>query len=74
MTGFSRSTQRYVSVRGDRDRALTAAIYQVVSKHPRYGYRMVTAKLQAAGWRVNANRLALAKQYFRFKELTIDLF
>ena len=57
VTGFSRSTQRYVSVRGDRDRALTAAIYQVVATHPRYGYRMVTAKLQAAGWCVNAKRV-----------------
>jgi len=49
--------QRYRPVRADRDRALTAAIYAEVSKHPRYGYRLVTSELRADGWRVNAKRV-----------------
>ena len=48
--------QRYRPVRTDRDRALTAAIYEQVSKHPRYGYRLVTAELRRDGWQVNAKR------------------
>ena len=46
-----------MSVRSDRDRALVAAIYEQVARHPRYGYRMVTQKLRIAGWRVNAKRV-----------------
>jgi len=44
-------------VRADRDRALVAAIYEVVRQYPRYGYRMVAAELRTAGWRVNAKRV-----------------
>ena len=49
--------QRYRPMRGDRDRALTAAIYEKVLKYPRYGYRMVAGELRADGWRVNAKRV-----------------
>ena len=34
-----------------------SAIYAQVAKHPRYGYRMVTAALRREGWRVNAKRV-----------------
>ena len=44
-------------MRGERDRALVAAIYGKVSKHPRYGYRMVAGELRADGWMVNAKRV-----------------
>ena len=44
-------------MRGDRDRALVLAIYEVVRRHPRYGYRLVTGELRADGWRVNAKRV-----------------
>ena len=44
-------------MRRDRDRALVAAIYALVAEHPRYGYRMITAELRAAGWQVNAKRV-----------------
>jgi transposase InsO family protein len=44
-------------VRSERDRALTAAIYEQVARHPRYGYRMVTAELRREGWCVNAKRV-----------------
>ena len=52
-----RSTQRYRPMRADRDRALMAAIYAKVAKHPRYGYRLVTGELRANGWGVNAKRV-----------------
>lgn len=52
-----RSTQRYESVRDDRDSALVAAIYAKVAEFPRYGYRMVAAELRADGWQVNAKRV-----------------
>jgi transposase InsO family protein len=41
----------------DDEGALMAAIQAVVRHHPRYGYRMVTAKLRQAGWRVNRKRV-----------------
>ena len=44
-------------MRADRDRGLVAAIYALVAEHPRYGYRMITAELRSAGWRVNAKRV-----------------
>jgi transposase InsO family protein len=44
-------------VRGERDRALTAAIYAQVARHPRYGYRLIAAELRADGWHVNAKRV-----------------
>ncbi len=36
---------------------MVAAIYALVAEHPRYGYRMITAELRAAGWQVNAKRV-----------------
>jgi len=36
---------------------LVSAIYAQVAKHPRYGYRMVTAALRREGWSVNAKRV-----------------
>ena len=56
-TDTARSTQRYRPVRGDRDRGLVAAIYELVRRHPRYGYRMITHELRIAGWQVNAKRV-----------------
>lgn len=44
-------------MRGDRDRALVAAIYEQVSRHPRYGYRLISSELVREGWRVNAKRV-----------------
>ena len=52
-----RGTQRYVpTVRSDED-ALTRAIVTLASQYGRYGYRRVTALLQAAGWRVGRDRV-----------------
>ena len=49
--------QRYRPVRADRDRALVAAIYAQVARHPRYGYRLVARELYVDGWQVNAKRV-----------------
>jgi putative transposase len=32
-------------------------IHQLVRRYPRYGYRMITAKLRQEGWRVNLKRI-----------------
>ena len=49
--------QRYVpTVPADED-ALTRAIIALASEYGRYGYRHVTALLQAAGWQVGKDRV-----------------
>lgn len=37
--------------------ALVARMLELVRQHPRYGYRMVTAKLQQEGWQINRKRV-----------------
>ena len=36
---------------------MTAAIYEQVGRHPRYGYRLIASELRREGWRVNAKRV-----------------
>lgn len=50
-------TQRYESKQPDKDKALVAAMKRLASKHPRYGYRFITAKLRQDGWQVNHKRV-----------------
>jgi transposase InsO family protein len=52
-----RSTQRYRPRVPDDERWLLAEMQALVRQHPRYGYRMVWAKLRQAGWRVNRKRV-----------------
>jgi putative transposase len=53
----SRGTQRYVSQsRPDEDK-LTQAIIALAGNYGRYGYRRITALLQAAGWEVGTDRV-----------------
>ena len=56
--GQPRSTQRYAA-RTDtaEEQRLVARIHELVRQHPRYGYRMITAKLRQEGWRVNFKRI-----------------
>jgi putative transposase len=55
--GRSRSTLRYRgSHRGDEP-ALTRAIKKLARRHPRYGYRMIHARLARQGWEVNLKRV-----------------
>jgi transposase InsO family protein len=52
-----RGTQRYVpTVQADED-ALTQSIVALASEYGRYGYRRITALLQAAGWQVGKDRV-----------------
>ncbi|WCS27880.1 IS3 family transposase [Methylobacterium sp. NMS14P] len=57
IVGQHRGTQRYVpTVLADED-GLTRAIVALASEYGRYGYRRVTALLQADGWRVGKDRV-----------------
>lgn len=52
-----RSTQRYCPRLADDEQALIARMHQLVSRHPRYGYRRIWALLRREGWRVNRKRI-----------------
>jgi putative transposase len=56
--GQQRSTQRYKAKTDSEEKhRLVACIHELVRKHPRYGYRMITAKLRQDGWTVNFKRI-----------------
>lgn len=56
--GQPRSTQRYEAKADTREeQRLVARMHALVLKYPRYGYRMITAKLRQEGWRVNFKRI-----------------
>lgn len=52
-----RATQRYQPQGIDQDRVLVAAVRRLAGLHPRYGYRRITALLQAEGWTINRKRV-----------------
>ena len=56
--GQQRGTQRYVSTLPADEDALTRAIIALTFEYGRYGYRRVTALLQADGWRVGKDRVS----------------
>ena len=55
--GVPRSTLRYPGVGPERDKDLLLRIKELARKHPRYGYRRVTALLRRDGWAVNLKRV-----------------
>ena len=56
--GQPRSTQRYAAKADTQEeQKLVARMHELVRKYPRYGYRMITAKLRQDGWRVNFKRI-----------------
>jgi transposase InsO family protein len=55
--GQSRSTQRYEPQIKDDELRLVAEIIALAKRYGRYGYRRITALLQADGWRVNHKRV-----------------
>jgi transposase InsO family protein len=55
--GQHRSTQRQAPTMLEDGAALTAAITALACRYGRYGYRRITALLQADGWRVNHKRV-----------------
>lgn len=56
--GVGRSTARYQGqADDDQTRRLAARMHELVRAYPRYGYRMIGAKLRQEGWRVNQKRI-----------------
>jgi transposase InsO family protein len=52
-----RSSQRYEAQARDDEAALVKRMLELTKAHPRYGYRMMTAKLRQEGWEVNRKRV-----------------
>jgi transposase InsO family protein len=52
-----RSTQRYSAKLRDDEPRLAACMLEWVRRHPRYGYRRITALLRREGWTVNRKRV-----------------
>ena len=52
-----RSCQRYVAKPREDEQSLVKRMLELARKHPRYGYRFITAKLRQEGWRVNRKRV-----------------
>ncbi len=52
-----RGTQRYRPTQAADEDALTQAIVALAAEYGRYGYRRITALLQAAGWPVGKDRV-----------------
>jgi len=55
--GRSRSTLRYRPASRQGDLPLLKAIKQLARKHPRWGYRLIHARLEHKGWTVNLKRV-----------------
>ena len=53
-----RSSQRYQAKKPpEEEKRLLRRMHELVRKYPRYGYRMIGAKLGQEGWRINAKRM-----------------
>ena len=52
-----RGTQRYQPAHRTDEDALTRDIIELASEYGRYGYRRITALLQARGWQVGKDRV-----------------
>ena len=68
MLGQPRSTQRYQSVRKDKDQALLARIRALARKYPRFGYRRIAAMLKENHKRVHRLWKAAGLQVRRRKK------
>ena len=56
--GQSRSSQRYEAKEDTlEEKKLVTRMHELVRAHPRYGYRMICAKLRQEGGRVNFKRI-----------------
>jgi transposase InsO family protein len=52
-----RGTQRYLPMQRTDEEALTEVVIELASEYGRYGYRRITALLQARGWAVGKDRV-----------------
>ena len=57
VVGQHRSTQRKASHLRSDETSLTKAIIRLAEQYGRYGYRRITALLNAQGWAVNVKRV-----------------
>ncbi len=57
LLGQWRGTQRYITTQRDNEDALTRAVIELASQYGRYGYRRITALLQASGWNVGRDQV-----------------
>jgi putative transposase len=55
--GQPRSSQRYQATEDQEEKKLVERLHELVSQHPRYGYRRMTALLRQEGWQVNRKRV-----------------
>lgn len=55
--GQPRSTQRQQTKTPEEERQLVTRMLELVTQHPRYGYRRIWALLRREGWRVNRKRI-----------------
>lgn len=55
--GCARSTHRYEPRTSDEAERLVKRVLALAARHPRYGYRRITALLRREGWRVNRKRI-----------------
>lgn len=57
MVGQSRASYRYQEKSSDEQTRLTKRVRELAARHPRYGYRRITALLRMEGWGVNRKRV-----------------
>ena len=57
LVGQPRGMQRYLPTQAANEDALTQAIIALAAEYGRYGYRRITALLNAAGWSVGKDRV-----------------
>lgn len=65
--GMARSGVYRLSSEPEEDRQMREAIVEKSKKHPRYGYRRITAMLRREGWKINAKRVARIRREEGFK-------
>ena len=66
-TGFARSSTRYHCTREPQD-MLRAAIREIASEKPRWGYRFIHDRLKQRGWHVNRKRV---QRLYRLENLAV---
>lgn len=65
--GLARSGYYRLPMESVESRRLRKEIKELSEKHPRYGYRRITALLRREGWRVNAKRVQRVRRQEGYK-------
>lgn len=69
---LSRSSYYYEPKKGDLEKRLVKRLKELRKKHPRYGYRRMTAVLKREGWRVNRKRIQRLMRREGLKVVTLQ--